>query len=59
MKNEKEYGEEDEIKGIFVLSRLYVKSDVPRQLINDVAVIKLVKGRNLNWLNFARVKKKD
>ena len=48
MKNEKEYGEEDEIKGIFVLSRLYVKSDVPRQLINDVVVIKLVKGRNLN-----------
>ncbi|AES64222.1 hypothetical protein MtrunA17_Chr2g0286261 [Medicago truncatula] len=36
---------EDEIKGIFVISRLYVKSDVPHQLISDVAVIKWEEGR--------------
>jgi len=37
---------ENEIKGIFVLSHLYVKSDVPCQLISDVAVINWVKRRN-------------
>ncbi|RHN64873.1 hypothetical protein MtrunA17_Chr4g0073801 [Medicago truncatula] len=33
-------------KGIFVLSRLYVRSDAPRQLISDVAVINWDEGRN-------------
>ena len=55
MNNMNKNTQEDEIKGIFVLSRLYGKSDLPCQLTSDVAVINWVKGRNFKWLNIARI----
>jgi len=43
-------------KGILVLSHqlLLIENE-----FDDVAVINWVKGRNFNWLNFARLKSKD